>query len=123
LKLQTLTLLVRPNVNASVAQARSAKLEPSTILARMECSLAESLCLERRFVMPIDYPPELICTASCNNLDCSAQVRVECQHGDFQVDVEMKLRRKGWIVDGDAVYCSQRCLMLDVVAAEVAGRC
>jgi len=71
--------------------------------------------------MPIDYPPELICTASCNNPECTVQVRVECQHGDFQADVAMKLRRKGWIVDGDAVYCSQRCLALDPVTPEVAG--
>ena len=123
LKLQSLTLLARPNMNASIVQARSAMSEPLAILARMECSLAETLCLDRRLVMPIDYPPELICTASCNNLDCSAQVRVECQHGDFQADVETKLRRRGWIVEGDAVYCSQGCLMLDVVAAEVAGGC
>jgi hypothetical protein len=59
--------------------------------------------------MPLDYPPELICTASCNNPDCCNRIGVECQHGDLERDVQIKLKRKGWIVDGDAVFCSEAC--------------
>lgn len=59
--------------------------------------------------MPLDYPPELICTAYCNNPECAAQIGVACQHGDCQLDVEEKLAHKGWIVDGEEVFCSERC--------------
>ena len=65
--------------------------------------------------MPLDYPPELVCTAYCNNADCMAVINVACQFGDRQPDVETKLERKGWIVDGDAVYCSERCRIRDAV--------
>ena len=65
--------------------------------------------------MPLDYPPELICTAYCNNPDCNAEAVVACQHGDFKADVEVKLKRRRWIVDGDAVYCSERCWALHTV--------
>jgi hypothetical protein len=66
-------------------------------------------------LMPLDYPPELVCTASCNNLDCNAVVGILCQYGDDKTDVEAKLMRQRWIVDGDAVYCSERCRVRSTV--------
>ena len=63
--------------------------------------------------MPLDYPPELICTAYCNNSDCMSVIGVACQYGDRQEEVEAKLTRKGWIVAGEAVYCSERCRIRD----------
>ena len=65
--------------------------------------------LQAEAAMPLDYPPELVCTATCNDPNCDAEITVECQYGDFKADVELKLKRKGWIIDGDAVYCSERC--------------
>jgi len=59
--------------------------------------------------MPLDYPPELICSAYCNNLECEKKIRIACQHGDRQADVEEKLRDYNWIVEGESVFCSENC--------------
>ena len=72
--------------------------------------------------MPLDYPPELICTAYCNNPECAARIGVECQHGDRQSDVEAKLMRKGWIVDGEKVFCGERCRIRNAARARFVPR-
>jgi hypothetical protein len=68
--------------------------------------------------MPLDYPPELVCTAYCNNVECDVELGVLCQHGDYKSDVEAKLRDWGWIVAGDEVFCSERCRIRHTAAVE-----
>lgn len=59
--------------------------------------------------MPLDYPPELVCTAYCNNPDCNAEIGILCQYGDDKSNVEEKLKGCGWFVRGEEVFCSARC--------------
>ena len=72
--------------------------------------------------MPLDYPPELVCTAYCNNPDCDGEVGVLCQHGDYKSDVESKLKGRGWIVKGEEVFCSAKCCARSVKTTAVPAR-